>query len=82
MGGVDSARFAPRDPAGDSTDGVVRFVGRIMPHKGVDDLVRALPSDMPLEIIGRPYDEASSTRICKTLAQRQAREVFDRLWRR
>ena len=57
MGGVDCEKFAPRDANGDKTDGVVRFVGRILPHKGVDDLIEAMPADLPLEIIGRPYND-------------------------
>jgi glycosyltransferase involved in cell wall biosynthesis len=54
-GGVDTARFTPG--AREESDGPVVFVGRLMPHKGIDDLVRALPEDMPLEIIGQPYDK-------------------------
>jgi len=54
LGGVDTARFSP-DP------GVVRkprvlFAGRLLPHKGINDLVAALPPGLELEIIGQPYD--------------------------
>jgi len=31
-------------------------VGRILPHKGFELLIEALPSDFSLTIIGRPYD--------------------------
>jgi glycosyltransferase involved in cell wall biosynthesis len=34
------------------------FVGRLMPHKGVDRLICGLPADVPLRVIGRPYDTA------------------------
>lgn len=68
MGGVDAEKFAPENPDGDATDGVVRFVGRVMPHKGVDDLVQAVPKDLPLEVIGRPYDEAFYAHL-QTLAR-------------
>jgi len=54
-GGVDTAKFAPNDSV--ERDGSVLFVGRLMPHKGVDDLIKAVPADVPLEIIGRPYDD-------------------------
>jgi len=54
LGGVDAEKFSP-DP-GTERDGTVLFVGRLMPHKGVDELVRAVPADVPLEIIGQPYD--------------------------
>jgi glycosyltransferase involved in cell wall biosynthesis len=54
-GGVDTTKFIPDDSV--ERDGSVLFVGRLMSHKGVDDLIKAVPADVPLEIIGRPYDE-------------------------
>ncbi len=50
LGGVDGERFCPdrATPRG----GTPLFVGRILPHKGVADLVAALPFDMPLDIVG------------------------------
>jgi glycosyltransferase involved in cell wall biosynthesis len=51
-GGVDTEKFSPSERV--SRDGPVLFVGRLLPHKGVDDLIRAVPSDLPLEIVGRP----------------------------
>lgn len=53
-GGVDTKRFSPDESIAQS--GSVLFVGRLLPHKGIDDLIKALPAEMPLEIIGRPYD--------------------------
>jgi len=55
LGGVDAERFSP--------DGAVRrngkalFVGRLLPHKGIEDLIDALPPDMALEVIGQPFDQ-------------------------
>jgi glycosyltransferase involved in cell wall biosynthesis len=71
LGGVDTDRFRPQPPwsRGDS----VLFVGRFLPHKGVNDLVDAVPADMPLELIGQPHDErflrdlqarAAGKRVC------------------
>lgn len=54
-GGVDTCKFHP-DPSLPRT-GTVLFVGRLLPHKGVDDLVAAVTPEMPLELIGQPYDE-------------------------
>jgi glycosyltransferase involved in cell wall biosynthesis len=54
-GGVDTERFAP-DPEV-SKEPLVLYVGRIMPHKGVNDLIEALPDGLTLEVIGRPYDD-------------------------
>jgi glycosyltransferase involved in cell wall biosynthesis len=54
MGGVDIERFSP-SPTTPRTASPV-FVGRILPHKGVNDLVNGLPPGMSLEVIGQPYD--------------------------
>jgi glycosyltransferase involved in cell wall biosynthesis len=54
LGGVDTERFSPEPSAPRS--GRVLFVGRLLAHKGVDDLIRAVPADLPVELIGRPYD--------------------------
>lgn len=53
MGGVDIEKFSPSPEV--IRDGSVVFVGRLLPHKGIDDLIKAIPGEMPLELIGRPY---------------------------
>jgi glycosyltransferase involved in cell wall biosynthesis len=57
MGGVDADKFKPAAEAADEGERPVLYVGRLMPHKGVDDLVEALPEGMRLELIGQPYHE-------------------------
>lgn len=52
-GGIDTGRFSP-DPS-IAREPLVVFVGRLMSHKGVNDLIDALPDGMSLELIGRPY---------------------------
>lgn len=52
--GVDTDKFSP-DPSVPKTGGVL-FVGRLLPHKGVDRVLEALPPDIPMEVVGRPYD--------------------------
>lgn len=61
FGGVDTEKFSP-DP-NRARAGNVLFVGRLLPHKGVNDLVTALPADMSLELVGR----ASDTRFLEDL---------------
>lgn len=53
LAGIDTERFRP-DDSPEARSGVL-FVGRLLPHKGVDDLIRAVPPDVPLSIVGRPY---------------------------
>jgi glycosyltransferase involved in cell wall biosynthesis len=55
LGGVDTVKFSPDESV--ARGQAVLFVGRLLPHKGIDDLIRALPEDMSLEIIGQPYDQ-------------------------
>ncbi|MSU36939.1 MAG: glycosyltransferase family 1 protein [Pedosphaera sp.] len=54
-GGVDSSLFCPSVNPGNRRS--VVFTGRLMPHKGVNDLVEAIPATLPLAIIGQPYHE-------------------------
>jgi glycosyltransferase involved in cell wall biosynthesis len=51
--GVDTAKFTP-DAAVPRTGGVL-FVGRLLPHKGVDRVLAALPTDIRMDIVGQPY---------------------------
>jgi glycosyltransferase involved in cell wall biosynthesis len=55
LGGIDTEKFSP-DPAMPRERTVV-FVGRLLPHKGVNDLIEALPAGLRLEVIGQPYDK-------------------------
>ena len=54
MGGVDSTKFSPAPTA--QHNGAVLFVGRLLPHKGVNYLIEALPDGMRLELVGQAYD--------------------------
>jgi glycosyltransferase involved in cell wall biosynthesis len=53
-GGVDVDKFSP-DP-GVLRDDAALFVGRVLPHKGIDDLIRGLPPGMPLTVAGPQPD--------------------------
>jgi glycosyltransferase involved in cell wall biosynthesis len=53
LGGVDTVKFSP-DPA-TVKENLIVYAGRLMPHKGVNDLVEALPEGLRLELIGQPY---------------------------
>lgn len=52
-GGVDASMFAP--PTDPPPRDRVLYVGRLLPHKGIDRLIAALPADLPLTVCGQPY---------------------------
>jgi glycosyltransferase involved in cell wall biosynthesis len=54
LAGIDTARFRPAP--GVERSGVL-FVGRLLPHKGIDTLIEAMDPDVPLRVVGRPYHE-------------------------
>jgi len=65
-GGVDAAHFTlptnrpPRDR--------VLYVGRLLPHKGIDQLIAAMPRELPLTVCGRCYHD-DYFRLLRKLAQ-------------
>jgi glycosyltransferase involved in cell wall biosynthesis len=52
FGGVSTAKFFPDDTPRTSK---VVYVGRLLPHKGIDVLIEALPDDFELDVYGRSY---------------------------
>lgn len=54
-GGVDIEHFTP---GGAKDPNMVLYVGRIVPHKGIEYLIDAIESPMTLQVVGRPYDQA------------------------
>jgi glycosyltransferase involved in cell wall biosynthesis len=54
FGGVDHHFYRPsKNNAGSNN---VIFVGRVLPHKGIDMLIEALPNDVSLKVIGPQID--------------------------
>jgi glycosyltransferase involved in cell wall biosynthesis len=51
--GVDAGLFSPSPALEKSTD--VVFVGRVLPHKGVDKVIEALPPDRTLDVVGGTF---------------------------
>jgi glycosyltransferase involved in cell wall biosynthesis len=66
LGGVDALKFSPDESV--KRDGTVLFVGRLLPHKGVNDLINAITPDMRLELIGQ-VTEARFLEDLKALAK-------------
>jgi glycosyltransferase involved in cell wall biosynthesis len=56
IGPVDTKRFSP-SPNAVRDRRKVLCVSRIMPHKGIDRVIAALPGDLSLTVVGRVYHE-------------------------
>jgi alpha-maltose-1-phosphate synthase len=55
LAGVNTEKFRP-DPQAKRTD--VVYVGRILPHKGINYLIEGMPAGIPLTIVGRRWRHA------------------------
>ncbi len=49
----------------------VLFVGRLLPHKGIDYLIQAVGSDVPLRVVGRIYDRGYYEYLCQLAEGKQ-----------
>jgi len=65
LGGVDTTRFSP-DISVPRADRAL-FVGRLLPHKGVAELITALPADVVLDVVG-PLNETGYVERIKAAA--------------
>jgi glycosyltransferase involved in cell wall biosynthesis len=74
-GGTDVARFSPGQP-GERDDSVL-YVGRLLPHKGVNDLINAIPASVPLRLIGREADGEFLTDLRRLSEGKQVRFEHD-----
>lgn len=88
-GGVDADHFRP--PETPPNRDRVLFVGRLLPHKGIDQLIAALPSDLPLTVCGRAYHtdyfdvlrrlaEGKRVEFRTDAADDEVRDLYRRAW--
>jgi len=54
--GVDTWKFSP-DSSVPRTGGII-FVGRLLPHKGIDRAIEVLPPEIPMDVVGPPLETA------------------------
>ena len=73
-GGVNLAEFAP---ATEPPRGYALFVGRLLPHKGVLELINALGPDTPLHVVGRPYDDAYAKQLQRAASGKDVLFIFN-----
>ena len=62
---MDVHKFCPDSRV--RRDGGALFVGRLLPHKGISDLIRGLPGDMTLTVVG-PVPHAETKERLAALA--------------
>jgi alpha-maltose-1-phosphate synthase len=75
LGGVDTNRFS--EDASVPRTGAPLYVGRILPHKGVADLIAALPSEMSLDIVGPRNQTGTIDRLRSQAEGKAVRFLFD-----
>ena len=75
LGGVDTAKFSP-DPSASRSNRAL-FVGRLLPHKGIADLVEALPGTVALDIVGPPTQRRSGLEQRRAAREAQTRPTRD-----
>jgi glycosyltransferase involved in cell wall biosynthesis len=74
-GGVD--RWFLDDAAIGQRERRVLFVGRLMPHKGINYLLEAVDNSIALDIIGRPYNREYFEMLQRMATGRRVRFVTD-----
>lgn len=57
--------------------GYALFVGRLLPHKGVLQLIEAVGPDTPLRVLGRPYDPEYFRRLREAAAGKDVTFITD-----
>jgi glycosyltransferase involved in cell wall biosynthesis len=75
LGGVDAARFSP--DAAIERDNAILFVGRILPHKGINDLVDAIDSEVKARIVGPAANPAYLDELRRRAAGKQVEFLTD-----
>jgi glycosyltransferase involved in cell wall biosynthesis len=73
-GGVDLQQFPVSSTP---PQGYALFVGRLLPHKGVLQLVQAVDADTPLHVVGRPYDDNYVGQLRAAAVGKRVQFIFD-----
>lgn len=76
-GGINTDFFQPIANTANKQPNRVCYVGRLLPHKGIDILVRAVAPDMELHLIGRPYDPAYLQHLQELTRGKNVKFIFE-----
>ena len=74
-GGVDAAKFSPDGAVARDLDCL--YVGRLLPHKGIDRLIEAMPVNLELVVAGPAPDTRYLTDLRALAAGKRVRFVHD-----
>ncbi|CAN7220822.1 glycosyltransferase family 4 protein [Variovorax paradoxus] len=77
IGPVDTDRFVPASRESSVNAGQILCVSRILPHKGIDRVIAALPASLGLTIVGRPYHQAYYELLVKMSKGKNVRFVLE-----
>ena len=75
LGGVDTEKFSP-DPSV-ARNGRALFVGRPLPHKGLSDLIAALPQEIALDVVGPRNDTGTLEAVRAQVGTKSVRFFHD-----
>jgi glycosyltransferase involved in cell wall biosynthesis len=75
IGPVDTDIFCP--PLVPACEPAVVCVGQIMPHEGIDRLIRALPPGLKLRVVGHAYNEEYQALLVRLAEGKDVDFIFD-----
>jgi glycosyltransferase involved in cell wall biosynthesis len=76
IGPADTDFFKP-DPSAPKQTDLAICVGRLLPHKGVDRIIDALPDQMKLLVVGQPYDPEYYNLLQQRARGKQVKFIHD-----
>jgi glycosyltransferase involved in cell wall biosynthesis len=76
-GGVDGDLFTPPPPELRPPRDRVLYVGRLLPHKGIEHLIEAMPPDLLLTVCGRAYHAEYFERLQRAAEGKRVEFVTD-----
>lgn len=77
IGPVDTDRFAPTSLDSNRNSREILCVSRILPHKGIDRVIAALPASLSLTVVGRPYHQPYYELLCRMAEGKNVKFVLE-----
>jgi len=77
IGPVDTDRFSSTSVNAIRNPREILCVSRILPHKGIDRVIAALPASLSLTIVGRVYHQSYYELLCKMAEGKNVRFILE-----